>query len=95
MTKAEEEIIELKFKGVTDTIEAGFRELKIELGHIKEQTTRTNGRVNKLEDITVFDIYTRLNKIERSQGRTAGIYAGVSGVIGVLVTILTLYFTSK
>lgn len=31
-------------------IHAMVREQRVEIGHIKEQTTKTNGRVNKAED---------------------------------------------
>lgn len=52
MQKAERELIEEKFKGIYALIQSNFDVVNTELRHIKEQTTKTNGRVTCLEGET-------------------------------------------
>ena len=49
MQKAERELIEEKFKGVHALLQANFDVVNSELAHIKEQTTKTNGRLTCVE----------------------------------------------
>jgi len=60
--------IDLKFDVITN-----------ELGHIKEQTTKTNGRVNKLEDKTA--------DLEKKDSGRSGMWMVVKVVAGSIVAI--------
>lgn len=49
MTKADKEYFEVFLGGFLKEINGKFDVITNELGHIKEQTTKTNGRVTSLE----------------------------------------------
>ena len=49
MTKPEIDLIDEKFKGLTTLMNAQFQNIHERLDEIKEQTTKTNGRVTQLE----------------------------------------------
>ena len=52
MTPAERQLIDEQFKTLRAEWRADIESIMTELGHIKEQTKRTNGRVTKLEQET-------------------------------------------
>jgi hypothetical protein len=48
-TRTEKEWIDLRFKGLEESQQRQYEDLKDSLGQILEQVTRTNGRVTSLE----------------------------------------------
>lgn len=47
---AQEKLMDERFESNASLLEQRFKNVDLQLNHIKEQTTRTNGRVTKLEE---------------------------------------------
>ena len=54
-------------------IHAMVREQRVDLAHVKEQTTKTNGRVNRHDD--------DINKLKTFQTKTMLVWVGVISVV--------------
>jgi hypothetical protein len=54
-----------------------FNEIKLELGHIKEQTIKTNGRLLKAED--------KLQSFDDFKTKAMVVWGGAVTVIGVVI----------
>jgi len=64
MTKAERELIELKFKGLYEHNETNYSLLHQKLGQIHDETKSTNGRVTSLEkDLNIVRFFSKYPKI--------------------------------
>lgn len=96
MTPQEEQIIELKFKRMEDLLKSGLKSIEQELSYIKEQTTKTNGRVSKLEELEsncppLTELIRRVTRLEQFKWKIIGIYAGISTVVIAVMTILSMW----
>ena len=89
----------------TAQIDGKFDVIKNELAHIKEQTTKTNGRVNKHDDlisdlqkadiqhIINCPIESRLKKIETSESVKSGMWKMIL-IVGAIVGSATAIITA-
>lgn len=104
MTPEENKILDLKFEGIRQFMELEFRAVNSELSHIKEQTTKTNGRVNKLEEKVstiekhpanceaIVKMDERLDTVEKVQTKNTGAWKGISLAVGGVVALIELVF---
>lgn len=89
MTAEQKELIETKFDGVHALIQSNFDVMNIELRYIKEQVTKTNGRVTKLEEESsncpnLGKLKIRVYNLEKWQWKSVGIITGVGAVLGFI-----------
>ena len=86
----------------TAEIDGKFELIKQELGHIKEQTTKTNGRVNKhdqliidlekknIEHFVSCPMRDRVETLEDSEKSKKSVYRFVSIVAGVFASLAVI-----
>jgi len=107
MTKADKEYFEVFLGGFLKEINGKFDVITNELGHIKEQTTKTNGRVTSLEkkpehnalncpwSNTINDLVDNQkasDAIKKWKGRAIAASGIIVGIIvGVLGTLITVF----
>jgi len=105
MTKAERELIDEKMKGLENLISSNFKDLNKDIVYIKEQTTRTNGRVCELE-IAVDNLeklelthtikcpaLPRIVTLEKANSDEKSIKGFLKSSLGVAAMIFTAVYT--